>query len=109
MTDTVDLAQLDKALRKELGVPPAAWLRDAGPSTIEVRIGDNLDALASATAEGDGRWVVQAEGQLTFVGDGITARRMLWQAACTVPRPPAAKAKPSRRRVGFDPYDGGAA
>ncbi len=85
------LAEFDTATRRGLHVDPQCWVRQHGPTRVELRIGTSAEPLAVAVDEGGGRWVINTAAERTFLGSAVAARLALWRIAADVPVPsPAA-------------------
>jgi hypothetical protein len=103
---STDAERFDKQTRRELDVSDSAWLRQVNTTTIEARLGENLEPIAVAVNEGAGGWCIRTPDGITFTGDPLSARRLLWEAAAATPtRPALSRSAPPR--VGWDFYRAG--
>lgn len=100
---STEVEKFDKTTRHELAVPDSAWIRETTGREVEMRIGENLEPLATAAHEGAGQWCVRLPEQIVFTGDPLHARRLLWQAAADTPTRPTTTA-PAPPRTGWDHY-----
>lgn len=83
--------EFDTAAKAALHAPAESWIRTAGPTRWELRIGTVPTPVAVAVDEGARGWHVNTETELKFLGSAVQVRAELWRIAAALPVPtPAA-------------------